>query len=569
MKKRNNSTSSKKKNITNFIISVVIIILINIVGLKFFFRLDLTQEKRYTLSKNTITQLRQVDDIVYFRIYLDGNLPAAYTKLRNAIRETLDNFRAYNKSNIQYEFIDPTSNKDKRTINDYYNELIEKGLQPAIDRQTGSSSTEQRILWPCALATYKNKEIPINFIQAGGQQADKDILINQSIEVLEFNLIDPIKRLMSKQKHPIAFIEGHGESNSMKTKDISQSLSEYYTVERVTINQQLNAISKYKTIIIAGPDSVFLEKDKFIIDQFLMKGGRILWLVDGARTNMDSLQSQSETVAIAKEINIEDMLFKYGVRINNDLVLDLVSCPIPVKTGEIGGKPQFDFFNWYYFPSIANIKGHPIVKNLNAIRFEFVSSIDTVGNKDIRKTVLLSSSPNSRILNTPAIISLSTLKNEPSKQYFNKSNIPVAVLLEGKFSSVFTNRIPPEISEDKEIGFSENGVESKMIVVADGDIINNQFVYRNGNFFTYPLGYDRYTGLNFGNKEFILNCVNYLTDEANLLDIRSRELKIRLLDKSIIAANYTYIQWVNVLLPVLIVVVIGIILFILRKFNIY
>ena len=569
MKKRNNSTSSKKKNITNFIISVVIIILINIVGLKFFFRLDLTQEKRYTLSKNTIAQLRQVDDIVYFRIYLDGKLPAAYTKLRNAIRETLDNFRAYNKSNIQYEFIDPTSNKDKRTINDYYNELIEKGLQPAIDRQTGSSSKEKRILWPCELATYKNKEIPINFIQAGGQQADKDILINQSIEVLEFNLIDPIKRLMTKQKHPIAFIEGHGESNSMKTKDISQSLSEYYTVERVTINQQLNAISKYKTIIIAGPDSVFLEKDKFIIDQFLMKGGRILWLVDGARTNMDSLQSQSETVAIAKEINIEDMLFKYGVRINNDLVLDLVSCPIPVKTGEIGGKPQFDFFNWYYFPSIANIKGHPIVKNLNAIRFEFVSSIDTVGNKDIRKTVLLSSSPNSRILNTPAIISLSTLKNEPSKQYFNKSNIPVAVLLEGKFSSVFTNRIPPEISEDKEIGFSENGVESKMIVVADGDIINNQFVYRNGNFFTYPLGYDRYTGLNFGNKEFILNCVNYLTDEANLLDIRSRELKIRLLDKSIIAANYTYIQWVNVLLPVLIVVVIGIILFILRKFNIY
>ena len=281
--------------------------------------------------------------------------------------------------------------KDKGTITIIITNLLKKATAAMTDKQ--AFFYRARILWPCSLATYQNKEIPINFIQAGGQQADKDILINQSIEVLEFNLIDPIKRLMTKQKHPIAFIEGHGESNSMKTKDISQSLSEYYTVERVTINQQLNAISKYKTIIIAGPDSVFLEKDKFIIDQFLMKGGRILWLVDGARTNMDSLQSQSETVAIAKEINIEDMLFKYGVRINNDLVLDLVSCPIPVKTGEIGGKPQFDFFNWYYFPSIANIKGHPIVKNLNAIRFEFVSSIDTVGNKDIRKTVLLSSSP--------------------------------------------------------------------------------------------------------------------------------------------------------------------------------
>lgn len=545
---------------------IAILIVINLAGTLGFFRLDLTQEKRYTLSDNTIDLLRKVDDIVYFRIYLDGELPASYTKLRNSIRETLDEFRAYNKANIQYEFIDPAEGRDKRTLNDYYNELVEKGLQPAVDRQQSSSSSEQRIIWPCALVSYKTRETPVNFIQSG-QQTDKEVLINESLESLEFNLIDAVRRLFVRQKPNIAFIEGHGESSAMMTEDITRSLTDYYNVQRIKINQQLKSLDKFKTIIIAGPDSVFDEKDKFIIDQFIMDGGRVLWLVDGTATNMDSLQSSSETVAIANEINLEDMLFKYGVRINNNLLLDLNSCPIPVKTGQIGDQPQFEYFNWYYFPSVSNTDGHPIVKNLNAIRFEFVSGIDTVGTGGVKKTVLLTTSEYSRIVNTPAVISLRMLTETPGKEFFNKPKIPVAVLLEGNFNSVFTNRIPPEIAEDKEIGFDETGKPSKMIVISDGDIINNQFVYRNGQYFTYPLGYDRFTGINYGNKDFLLNCMNYLTDESNLLDIRSRELKIRLLDKTMIASNQAYIQWSNVLGPVLIIVAIGLILMIFRKIK--
>lgn len=545
---------------------IAILIVINLAGTLGFFRLDLTQEKRYTLSDNTIDLLRKVDDIVYFRIYLDGELPASYTKLRNSIRETLDEFRAYNKANIQYEFIDPAEGRDKRTLNDYYNELVEKGLQPAVDRQQSSSSSEQRIIWPCALVSYKTRETPVNFIQSG-QQTDKEVLINESLESLEFNLIDAVRRLFVRQKPNIAFIEGHGESSAMMTEDITRSLTDYYNVQRIKINQQLKSLDKFKTIIIAGPDSVFDEKDKFIIDQYIMDGGRVLWLVDGTATNMDSLQSSSETVAIANEINLEDMLFKYGVRINNNLLLDLNSCPIPVKTGQIGDQPQFEYFNWYYFPSVSNTDGHPIVKNLNAIRFEFVSGIDTVGTGGVKKTVLLTTSEYSRIVNTPAVISLRMLTETPGKEFFNKPKIPVAVLLEGNFNSVFTNRIPPEIAEDKEIGFDETGKPSKMIVISDGDIINNQFVYRNGQYFTYPLGYDRFTGINYGNKDFLLNCMNYLTDESNLLDIRSRELKIRLLDKTMIASNQAYIQWSNVLGPVLIIVAIGLILMIFRKIK--
>lgn len=566
MSSKNINHYNRRRSLIRFISGIVIILLVNLSGKLGFFRLDLTQEKRYTLSDNTKDLIRNVDDIVYFKVYLEGDLPASYKKLQNAIREMLDEFRAYNKNNIQYEFIDPAEGKDKRTLNDFYNELVQKGLQPSIDRQQSSTSTEQRIIWPSAIVTYKTRETVINFIQSG-QQNEKELLINESLESLEFNLADAIRRLSIRQKPTVAFVEGHGEAEPYKTEDITRSLTDYYTVKRVRINHQLKALEGVKTIIVAGPDSAFDEKDKFIIDQFIMKGGRVLWLVDGTVTNMDSLQSSAETVAIANEINLEDMLFRYGVRINNDMLLDMNSCPIPVKTGQVGDKPQFDYFNWYYFPSVSNPDGHPIVKNLNSIRFEFTSSLDTLAIPSIQKTVLLKTSDFSRILNTPAVISLGILQETPSREFFNKKGLPVAVLLEGSFSSVFANRIPPEIADDKEIGFRESGEPSRMIVVSDGDVINNQFVYRNGEFMTYPLGYDRFTGLQFGNKDFILNCMNYLTDDSNLLAIRGRELKIRLLDKTIVASKKAYIQWTNVLGPVFIMIVIGLLLNFVRKFN--
>lgn len=560
--KKNNK--QRKRSILTLLISLFILISINLLGSLGFYRVDLTQEKRYTLSDNTIELLKSLDDIVYFQILLDGELPAAYQKLRNSIQETLDEFRAYNKTNIQYEFIDPAEGKDKKILNDYYNELTAQGLEPVIDYEVSGQGDERKILWPCAIVNFKSRETIINFVSSS-QQMDKEVLINESLESLEFNLIDAIRRLTIKVKPSVAFIEGHGEADAMRTDDITRSLEEYYNVSRLAINHQLNALNDFKTIIIAGPDSAFDEKDKFIIDQFIMKGGNVLWLIDGTQTNMDSLQAKSETVAIANDLNLDDMLFKYGVRINPDLLMDLNSCPIPVKTGQVGNQPQFDFFNWYYFPSVSNLNGHPIVKNLNALRFEFVSSIDTVYSAGIKKTVLLSTSEYTRILNTPAIISLRVLQEEPSKRLFKNKEVPVAVLLEGKFNSVFANRIPPEIADNPEIGFKETGENSRMIVVSDGNIIQNQFQMKNGQFFTYPLGYDRFTGITYGNKDFILNCLNYLTDDSDLLSIRSRELKIRLLDKARISENKFMIQLANVVYPVLSIALFGFILVFLRK----
>jgi len=554
----------KKRNWIYLGIVILVLVFINLLASRFFFRIDLTQEKKYTLSKTTKEYLKSLDDIVYFKIFLEGDLPAEYRKLHNAIRDMLEEFRAYNKSHIQFDFIDPFSGKDKRSMQDIYSELTGKGLYPTVDQRLDVSSQERKIIWPCALAYYKDKEVPINFVQAF-QQINKEILINQAIENLEFNLVDAIRRLVVKEKPTVALLEGHGEAKPMLVDDLTRSLADYYVVKRVKINHQLKALQGIKTLIIINPDSVFDEKDKFIIDQFIMKGGRVLWLVNGAVTAIDSLRSRPEVPAIANDINLEDMLFKYGVRINYNLLLDLNSCPIPIKTGEEGGQPVFNYYNFYYFPAISNPKGHPIVRNINAIRFEFPSTIDTIFVPGIKKTILLTSSPFSRIQNTPTLVSLRVLQEEPTKKFFNKSNLPVAVLLEGRFQSVFTHRLPPEIEQDSGIGFRPQGEPTKMIVVSNGNVAQNQFVYQQGSFYTFPLGYDRYTRITYGNKDFVLNCISYLTDDKNVLDIRSREVKIRLLDKAKVKKYKSFVVVVNVVGPILLIVLLGIILIFTKR----
>lgn len=545
---------------------LVMLVILNAISSRFFFRLDLTQEKKYTLSQTTREILRTLDDIIYFKIYLEGDLPAEYRKLRNAIRDMLEEFKAYNITKIQYDFINPFEGKDKRTVQDIYQELTGKGLYPTVDHRFEVGSQERKVIWPCAIAYYKDREVPINFVQAF-QQVNKEILINQSIENIEFNLVDAIRRLQKTQKFTVAFLQGHGEAEPMLVDDLARSLSEYYSVKKVTINHQLKALEGVKTLIVVGPDSVFDEKDKFIIDQFFMRGGRVLWLIDGAWTAIDSLRARPEVPAVANEINLEDMLFKYGVRVNQNILLDLNSCPIPIKTGEEGGHPVFNYYNFYYFPAISNPRGHPIVRNINAIRFEFASTLDTIPVPKVRKTILLTSSGFSRVLNTPTVVSLRILQEEPTRQFFNKSNLPVAVLLEGQFQSVFTHRIPPEIERDSGIGFRSESEPTKMIVVSDGNVAQNQFVYQQGSFYTFPLGYDRFTKITYGNKDFMLNCVSYLTDEQNVLDIRSREIIIRLLDKTKIKTHRNLIVFINIIGPVLLIVIFGLTFVIIKNLS--
>jgi ABC-2 type transport system permease protein len=556
-----------RQNIIQFILLLAIVILLNIIGRYIFTRFDLTTEKRFTLSKQTKELIRNLDDIVFFRVYLEGDLPPQYRRLRNETRTMLNEFRSYGKNNIQFEFIDITADKDRRAIHQIVDDLGRKGITPVVDVQGKGSEMSQKIIIPAAIATYREREIPVPLLvtSMGPGSSDKESIVNSSIQALEFRLADAIRKLTVVFRPKVAFIEGHGELSPLETAEAQRLLSEYYNVERVIINGQLNALDGFRSIVIARPDSAFSDKDKYIIDQFVMRGGSVLWLIDAVYADMDSLRNANETVAYSKRLNLEDMLFTWGVRINTDLVMDINGAPIPIMTGMVGDQPQFEFFTWHYFPLILSNQLHPIVKNLNPVKMDFVSSLDTVGGKGIQKTVLLTTSKFSRKVNTPATISLDILDQDPDRKLYNKQHIPVAILLEGEFQSVFHNRLPPEISENPEMNYRHTSLPAKMIVVSDGDLIRNQYVYRDGRYSVYPLGFDRFTNTTYGNSDFFLNAMNYLCDENNLLEIRSRELKIRLLDKEKISNERLKWQFINLLLPVVFVIGLGIILSLVRR----
>ena len=567
----------RRTNMVQLFLGLVIVILLNIIGSAIYFRLDLTSEKRYSLAPSTKKLLRETDDIFYFKVYLEGEFPAGFKQLSRATREMLDEFRAFS-DNIQYEFINPSAATDAKTRNDVFDRLIQQGLQPTDLNVRIKEGQQQQRIFPGAMLSHKGREIPVNLLaeQVG---APPDAIINNSVQAMEYNISNAIRKLSTASKPRIAFTEGHGELSPMETADISQALSDYYIVDRVKLDGKVNAlternenedgsftvINKYKAIIVAKPDSVFSEKDKFVIDQFVMKGGKVLWLIDPVSASMDSIQASNRTMGITNDINLNDQLFRYGVRLNSNLLLDLNALPIPVYTGNIGNQPQYSYFPWLYFPVLTSTSKHPVVNNLNAVRTEFVSSIDTVGNPSIRKTILLKTSEYTRIAMTPVMIDLEILRNEPDPRQFNQPRQVVAVLLEGKFESLYNNRVPAEILQAPEIGFTEKSPENRMIVISDGDMIKNQVQFSAGTYTPFPLGYDRFTRQTFGNKDLMLNAVNYLCDDSGLMAVRSREVKLRPLDRPRTSKNLLLWQIINTAGPILLVILFGLIQFFLRK----
>ncbi|MBC8320006.1 MAG: gliding motility-associated ABC transporter substrate-binding protein GldG [Bacteroidetes bacterium] len=563
--------------LVQLLIVISILIIVSIISSNVFIRIDLTSEKRYTLSESTQELLKNVDDIVYFRVFLDGEFPAGFKRLKRETKELLDEFRAYNR-NIEYEFINPSSSENAQERNDTYQLLMEQGLNPTNLQVKTKGGLDQQVIFPGALVSYKNNEMPVELLDAQ-LNVPPEAALNNSIQNLEFKFTSLISQLIKSVVPRIAFIEGHGELDDQETYDITIALRDSYIVDRITIDGQINSLVNrslidsatqeyiirpaYAAIIIANPDSAFSQKDKFIIDQYIMYGGKVLWLIDPVIASMDSIQSQENTVSVEKTLDLQNQLFNYGARINKNLVLDLNALPIPIRTGQIGGQAQIDFFPWYYFPVIIPTSKHPIVKNLNAIKTHFVSSIDTTSVKNVKKTILLSTSQYSKTEAVPVMISLRMLTEEPDVMQYSGPPLDIAVLLEGEFQSDFRNRLPQAIITDKEIGFKEKSVPTSMIVVSDGDIIKNQFHIPQG--YPLPLGFDQFTRETFGNKEFILNAMNYLTDGPGLISLRSRELKLRLLDKTKISSNRTFWQLVNLLVPVIIVVLTGLLIVWLRK----
>jgi ABC-2 type transport system permease protein len=565
-------------NITQLLLGLTVIILANLISANVFTRFDLTAEKRYSLSEATREMLSEIDDIVYFRVYLEGEFPAGFKRLSRETRDMLNELRAYNK-NIEFEFINPSASSDNSERQGVYSMLAEKGLEPTELNVKTKEGTSQKIIFPGAIATYRGKEMPVNLLASRRGAAPEEVL-NSSVQNLEFALADAIRKLADDYRPKIAFLEGHGELSKHETADAYLGLSEYYSIERIRLDEKLNSLSerlqidslttsivnKYEAIIVAKPDSAFGEKDKFIIDQFIMRGGKVLWLIDPVYASMDSLQKNTEAIGLNRDLGLTDMFFKYGFRVNSNLVMDLNALPIPVKVGDVGGQPKFEFFPWYYFPILTPLSDDPIVKNLNAIKTEFISSIDFVeSSPEITKEVLLTTSRYSRTVNAPVYITLEFIGQKPDERLYRKEFVPVAAKIEGAFESLFNNRIPPEIANSSEIDFQPVSKETKMIVIADGDIIRNQMQLSGGNYLPLPLGYDRYTGQQFGNKELILNAMNYLTDDSGLISIRSRELKLRLLDRTKIEESRTFWQILNTVMPVLLVIAFGMIMGMVRK----
>lgn len=582
-KNKKETLNMKRNNIIVFLMIIIVVIALNIISSFVFTRIDLTAEKRYTISNSTRTMLKNLDDIVYIKVYLDGKgLPADFAELSLKTRELLDEMRAYS-DNIEYEFIDPTKNVSTEELRAIYGELYSKGLRPQPIQTMEADGVSTRYIVPGALVYYKQFEIPLQLVDSDdGLLAQRDDIVKYSIEKLEYNVGNAIRRITHQQKAKVAFLKGHGELSNAEVFKAAVAIAQFYEVDSVVLDNRIttgifNVVvtdtvngdfnikgNKYDLLIIAKPTKPFSDYEKFMLDQFVMRGGKLLWYVDPVMAEIDSMYNLPEMPCLPQNLNLEDMFFRYGVRFNTNLLQDINALSIPVSSGEnVAGQAQYKMIPFYYFPVITPFVDHPIVKNLSWLRTEFVSSIDTVGtsNSNLKKTVLLTSSQTTKVLNTPAIISLEVLKKRADLRQFNKQYLPISVLVEGEFTSLYTDLQGENVEQLNVIHKSK---PTKMIFVADGDMIKNQFGKDN---FIYPLGYDKHTATAFANKNFLLNAVNYLCDDEDILQVRSKDFKMRILDKNKILKNRGFWQAVNLVLPLLLILIMGVVLLTMRYFK--
>ena len=554
---------------------ILIVVFVNVIGYYVFGRLDLTSERRYTLSKSTKALLKKIDEPLLYRVYLEGDLPSDFKRLQNETKEMLNQFRAYNK-NVQYEFVNPNSFEDPKERQVFYQKLAQKGIQPTQIQVSTATGYTQQVLIPAADVIYRGEETSIQLLQSQ-KYVDQVQLLNNSIQSLEYVLSNAIRALSRGKRPTVAFLRGHGELELPNLSDMIGSLWEYYTLDTARMDGNINSLTarslnpsdstysfrnKYDLIIVAKPTRPFSDQDLYILDQYVMYGGKLLWLVDPLDADMDSLEHAGQAVATRLPLNLDEMLFTYGVRINPDLVMDIRCRPVPMKVGMVGEHAQIQFQPWMYFPEIVPLSPHPIVRNLDLIKTDFVSSMDLIDN-GVDKTVLLQTSEFSRVKNAPAIYDLNEAKVEPDRRLFNRQHIPVAVLMEGSFKSVFRNRLTPDFMDIPSMGYRETSDTTRMIVFSDGDIIKNRFNYQDAT--GYPLGYDFYTETMYANKELLLNCVDYLVGEDGSIASRSRNIKIRKLNVMKVKEERTKYQLLNILLPVGIVVVAGVVIVLLRR----
>lgn len=535
------------------------LIILNGLSSLLFTRIDMTQDRRYTLSEAALNTVENLNGEVVVDVLLEGPLPAEFEKLKAETRQLLEEYRTAN-SRISINFIDPLEGEAEPEA--VMANLQAMGLTPVTVTVEDKGSVSQEMLFPWALVNYNRKTVKVALLKnkLGSSTEER---INNSIQTLEYAFADAFTKLGLKEKKQVAVIKGNGELDDIYLADYLTTIRDYYNIGAITLDsvgsdpqKVFDQLKDYQLALIAKPTEAFTDEEKYILDQYMVQGGKTIWLLDKVVMELDSLFNDTgSAMALARDLNLEDLLFRYGIRINPVLVNDLYFTQIVLASGE-GSGATYDPVPWYYHPMVFSNNNHPINNNTEAVRFQFASTIDTLANP-YRKTVIYDSSPLSKTDGVPRIIGLQMIKSPPERENYNSGNLPLAVLVEGEFESAYANRVKPFTLN----GVREQGPPNKMLVVADGDVIRNQL--RNGR--PLELGYDQWTNNYYGNKEFLVNAINFLLDDTGLIGIRTRTTEIPLLDQEKIAAGRGKWQLINIAVPLLIILLFGLLFNALRR----
>ena len=526
------------------------------------YRLDLTKEKRYSLSNSTKTLLKNLDGKVEVEVFLTGDLSAGFKKLSIASEELLNEFKEYGTTNFQYRFTRPGAGLPDSLRFKTYDSLAQLGIKPFNNQVTSKQGAEttERWIFPAAIVRFNDSmQIPID-LMSGKSGADEETTLNHSEALLEFKIADAINKLTRKAVPVVAYAAGNGEPLNPTVRDLFETMRTNYRFGVIDVNSGRLDADTIAALMIVKPSKPFTEIEKLKIDQYIMHGGNVIWFIDKLYAEMDSLlRVQTDFIAFDKNLNLDDQLFKYGIRINNDLLQDIKSAKQPLVVGQLGGQPQIERLPFPYYPLVSSPSTNPIAKNLDDVLTIFPSSIDTVKSQGIQKTILLASDTNSRAISSPAMVSLQSVKTEDDLRTFTRSYVPVAVLLEGKFSSLYANRFTEDLKDSLQLfspyPFTPTAIKAaRQIVVSDADLVTNVVTQSQG---PLPMGMQQYENYQFANKEFLLNALDYLVNNNGLLETRSKDFTLRLLDKQKITEQKTMWQVINIGVPILLVMLFG------------
>ncbi len=546
--------------LTTLGIVLMTMIIINQLASLYPVRIDLTADKRFTLNENTRKLLGELEEPLYVEVYLAGDMPAGFKRLQNAIEGMLKIFEYESGGMLSYRFIDPQEDIPEQARNNFYRNLVQLGIQPTNIFSNESGQRSEQLIFPGALINYGKAESAVMLLR-GNKGDSPETQLNQSIEDIEYQLAKTIQSLVIPERPVLGLLKGHGELDSVDVAALKNTLREQYRFRDVYLDDMAVA-SDISALLVLKPDQAFTDVEKFKLDQYLLRGGRILIALDLFSIDMAAADGEG-TVTVPRDVNLMDLLFRYGVRINNDLIQELNAGVFPVVTGNVGNQPQVQLLPWPFFPYANRFGDHPVVRNLNAVAFRFASTLDTVKAEGIKKYPLVQTSTYSRALGAPVRIAFNDIRNiDPSS--FSGGPFTLAYLLEGRFSSLFKNRLLPlGVSEQDYV--EDATTEGKIIVIGDGDVFRTEFDDRDGS--ALPLGLDPYSGQYYGNADLLLNAIAYLTDDEGIIQSRSKRITIRPLDKIKVEQQRTRWQSVNIVLPILLIIGFGWLRYFLRKRN--